>query len=360
MPDLHERFRDVQLEVDDLWPEIRERAAHRDRDATTGLPAKRPSTWRKVAIVAAALAISAASLAFLLPLRHVGVTPTTPNGWWEPAELRGWIAYSSQGAIHVVDPAATRPTTDDRVLFTPPEGAAWPLSWSPDGAALLFVWSRPGDASDPTDLTSLNVLRDDGSVEQLTEPSHSGAITVGSFAPDGTVLASTGSPGAGIERIDPSTGERSTVVAGESGMVLWPSERRDGTIAFIHIADNGSTSVVTVTADGHERTVTPLPNSKDASGLSWSPDGTHIVLGLYTWTGALVVDVVGADGGGLHQVIDGSFPSWSPNGDRLALDRQGGGLITVDPDGSDPHPAGISPEGQGIAGNVGPWNASDP
>ena len=204
MTDLRELFRTDDLNVDDVWPEIHARAEQHDELAPVRrMPAKSASSWRRVAIVAAALAIGAASLAFLLPMRHDGAAPATPNASWVPAQLRGWIAYGSDGQIGAVDATSQGSSADTRVLFAPTEGAAWPVSWSPDGTSLLFVQSEPGDGSDPGDLTSLNVLHDDGSVQQLTQPTADGTITVGSFAPDGTVLLSTGQPGADIERIDP-------------------------------------------------------------------------------------------------------------------------------------------------------------
>jgi Tol biopolymer transport system component len=358
MTDLRELFRADDLDVDDVWPEIRARSqSSGELVPIRRMPSKKARSWRRIAIVAAALAIGAASLALLLPLRHDGSAPATPNGSWVPAQLRGWIAYSSQGQIRVVDPAGQIPSAATRVLFAPTEGAAWPLSWSPDGAALLFVLSEPGDGSDPGDRTSLDVLHDDGSVQQLTQPTSDGTITVGSFAPDGSVLVSTGQPGAGVERVDPGTGQRTSVTAGPSGSVLWPAESRNGTIAFIHIAEDDATSVVTISADGHERTVTPLPSSKDASGLSWSPVDTRIVVGILTDANQPLVFVLNADGSGLHQVIDGTYPSWSPDGTHLALDKQGG-LITIMPDGTEPQGVGIRPDGSGISGRVGPWNAS--
>ena len=359
MTDLRELFRAEDLDVDDIWPEIHSRTEGRGAVAPVRrLSPRMAQPWRRVAIAAAALAIGAASLAFLLPLHHDGSAPATPNASWTAAELRGWIAYSSQGQIRVMDPTSQGLAGDAHVLFEPIQGAAWPLSWSPDGSSLLFVWSRPGDASDPTDATSLNVLHDDGSVQQLTEPTSDGSITVGSFAPDGTVLMSTGQPGAGIERLDPATGHRTSAVAGGAGWDGWPAAAPDGTIAFIHVAPDGFTSIMTADPDGaHERTIAPLPMSKDASGLSWSPDGSQLVAGVLTRANVPLVFLLRADGSGLHQLIDGSFPSWSPDGTHIALDKQGA-LITIAPDGTDPEGLGIRPGGSGIAGRVGPWNAS--
>jgi dipeptidyl aminopeptidase/acylaminoacyl peptidase len=320
------------------------------------LPTRSARPWRRVAIVAAALAIGAASLAFLVPAHHDGSTPTGENGPWAPAELRGWIAYSSDGDIIVVDPSSTAHPLDRRLLFHPTAGAAWPLSWSPDGTSLLFSWAAPGSSPVP-DEADLFVLHDDG---QLTRVTTDGRPSVGSFASDGTILYTATTGNIGVVRFDPATGSRMTMIEPDAAWAAWPATSPDGrTIAFIRVDRDGGTSIEIADADGsHQRSLVSFtfPSSVDATGLSWSPDGSRIAFGLYA-DNALLLDVVNADGSGLRRVTDGGYPSWSPDGSRLALEQEGQ-LITLRPDGTDPRAMSVQPYGHGWAARVGPWNAS--
>src|SRR4051812_6925668 len=329
MTDLRERFRATdRLRVDDVWTEARARAGETDdHTAVRSVPphGEPGTTWRRALTMAAALLIGAASLAFLL---SGGRGVTSPggdaNGVWDPAAVRGWIAYSSDGNIIVADPTKTDRSMDRRLLFQPGTGAAWPLSWSPDGSSLLFLWSRHGDMSSPPADADLSILHDDGRVTQVTT---NGEPAVGSFAPDGTVVYTTLVTDSGVVRFDPATSDRSTLIEPGAGYVSFPAVSPNGrSIAFIRQERDGTTSIQIADANGsHERTLITdgLPRSKDASGLAWSPDGSQIVFGLLPYDNYASVYVVGAEGSGLQIVADGAYPSWSPDGTRLSLDDQG-------------------------------------
>jgi Tol biopolymer transport system component len=66
--------------------------------------------------------------------------------------------------------------------------------------------------------------------------------------------------------------------------------------------------------------------------VSWSPDGTRLVVGA-AGPRALVIDV--ADGRTLTEMSIGSSPPvWSPVSDRIAFSDEGAGLVVVRPDGT--------------------------
>ena len=354
--DLRERFRAADgLPVDDIWDEVEARTQPSVTKLRASEP-REPRRWIRILTIAAALVIGLASVALLLPALRDRTKPAAPDGLWAPHDVQGWIAYSSDGNVDVADPAAAVPRDTARVLFHPPTGVMWPLSWSPDGSALLVSWASD-DLVNPGGTADLYLLHDDGSLTRLTTGAPVPAL--GSFAPDGTILFATDADGIG--RLDPVTGSVTSIVAPASASerLAWPTQSDDGRIAFLQVTDGKDVALDTASADGsHRRTlVDSLPAVKDVSGVAWSPDGRRVAFGLLGMDNAEPVYVVNADGTGLHKVIDGAFPSWSPDGSRLVVEKQGG-LVTLRPDGSDLRDAGIELAGGGWAARVGPWDVS--
>ena len=77
-----------------------------------------------------------------------------------------------------------------------------------------------------------------------------------------------------------------------------------------------------------------------SGGVSWSPDGRKIVLGV---NGASIaaadrgVYVINSDGTGLTRVLstpDNALPRWAPNGTFIAVTSASGRVSIVRPDGS--------------------------
>jgi Tol biopolymer transport system component len=101
----------------------------------------------------------------------------------------------------------------------------------------------------------------------------------------------------------------------------------------------GAWEVYTVDADGSDLTQI-THNELREYNLAWSPDGTRIALGAYRPSGDPAgaqdqgVYVMDADGSDAVKIADGNYPSWSPDGLKLAHSFEGR-LYTMDADGSD-------------------------
>jgi hypothetical protein len=129
----------------------------------------------------------------------------------------------------------------------------------------------------------------------------------------------------------------------------WPAASRDGKkIAYVATRDaTGAADIVVMNADG------TLPRTITTSGLygymfsrmDWSPDGKRIAVGMNP-TGDLVdwnIYLITVATGAMTQVTsfpgEEMFPSWSPDGSRLAFHMADANgvkqIFTMKPDGSD-------------------------
>jgi Tol biopolymer transport system component len=98
----------------------------------------------------------------------------------------------------------------------------------------------------------------------------------------------------------------------------------------IVVTQRGSLYVLD-TKNGRRHQITSCPVCRDVDP-SWSPDGSKIVFGTRVGSDQLLYGV-NADGSGLKRLAAGLGPAWSPDGQRIAF-AAGGGIYTVDPDGS--------------------------
>lgn len=303
-----------------------------------------------------------------LPPASPDSTETPPTGTF--ADVHGWIAYRSGSDIRAVDP-----TNPKETLVIGSSMEADPIGWSRDGRRLLLrphpeqqVFYADGGwqigSEQPESPYDLFVLNSNGSRTRLTRGNgdeQSG--TWGSFSPDGRKVAYAccgGAPGAYI--IDADGGQprlldpcRSSC-DGES-FSEWAAWSPDGSrIAFVDFWEDHPTY------GHHAYTLSFLdPDSGDtlgnvvnvgAAGLAWSPDGSQLAF----W--AVVLDddadpsnatlgpdghfpaqifVINADGSGLRQITDtgdNRWPTWSPDGSRIAFAR-GVLSFTTAPDGSE-------------------------
>jgi len=169
-------------------------------------------------------------------------------------------------------------------------------AWSPDGKKLVYVGSFMGEMS------SLQVVNADGSGATTRIDPTSTEVADPEWSPDGTRIAFTGR-----EALD------------------FPGEG----VHFYLFVMNADGSGKTRIADW------PLPFTSfffqdEGSGPTWSPDGTQLA---YSYDGPLstqqlrrVADiaVVKASGGGAVKFLtenaaEDTFPSWSPDGARIAF-----------------------------------------
>lgn len=188
--------------------------------------------------------------------------------------------------------------------------------WSPDGALLAFV----ADHEDgPAELCVLPV-RHGGERAVVTR------LAVGpselEWSPDGTRLA--------FVARDPDPGQY-----GKVGETRKPKDMPSRRVTTLFSRLNGEgfivdrpNRVMVVPADGSEPPLRLTAGPFQARGLSWSPDGTAIAFasGRHgTWDLDLAVDLysVRADGSAEPERLTASvaaysFPSWSPDGAKIA------------------------------------------
>lgn len=283
-------------------------------------------------------------------------------------DVHGWIAFRSAENLMAVDPA----NPANQVPIAPSLGTD-PIGWSADGTRLLLLqqpepipvfldggWGIiTGGARDGF------VLQSDGSRTRIIDGLGTPA-TWGSFSPDGTKViystvgrcAESGSP----YIIDADGGQARSLGAPPSRRVCgepfseWTAWAPDGSrIALVDFWEDHPTY------GDHTYTLSFLdPDTFDtlgdvinvaAAGPVWSPDGSQLAF----W--AVVLDasadpsnatlgpggdfpaqifVVNADGSGLRQLTyegDNRWPTWSPDGSRIAF-SQGQLTLKTAPDGS--------------------------
>lgn len=285
------------------------------------------------------------------------------------ADVHGWIAYRDGQEIVAVDPA--NPTN---TLRLGPSSKSDPIAWSADGTRLLLRRGLDQDGSF-TGTNNLMILSSDDPPTGV--PGVLLWATWGSFSPDGSEIAYglRGSyPGPYI--IDANGGTprslggrcRDHHLCGEpfAESAAWSP---DGSrIAWMDFVENSSVygfhtyvlSFVNPDGTGLQREVASLPSG--GWSLVWSPDGSRLAFS--DWENSSFGDrpgrpgqifVINADGSGLRQITndgDNRWPTWSPDGSRIAFVRYpgvnapGGTLYTMASDGTDVQEvAGVHPDG---------------
>ena len=255
------------------------------------------------------------------------------------AGVHGFIAYTYGLEIWAVDP--NHPA--NRIFLGSSHGLM-PIAWSRDGSRLLLLERRDsGTAGIKWDLCVMNA---DGSQTRLTSE---GLTREGSFSPDGTKVVFSREADHGLYVVDAKGGTPQLIAKATAnvGSLAWSP---DGSrIAYIESEEPPMAFAIwTVKPDGTDpRRLVDLRNCRggacsEGGGLAWSPDGSMLAFHSSPDSGGSVrtgIFVVRA--GGPHRINnDGIYPSWSPDGTRIAFTRYDGfatgfDLFTVASDGSD-------------------------
>jgi Tol biopolymer transport system component len=251
-------------------------------------------------------------------------TPTVPPPTPTPRSAGvGQIAFVSNrdgnDEIYVMNPDGSN---QRRLTNTP--GEDWHPAWSPDGTKIVFQCMSGGtfnvcvvnaDGSGYTQL--INWTKDEGLAQRPV------------WSPDGGKIVVTRELGGGQKLVVMnSDGSNQTEIV---NLGRDPSWSPDGTqIAFIRW-EGGGLQIWTVSPDGSsERMLTQ--GNHDHMYPTWSPDGGQIAFE-YDHAQVAVMDT----GGGSPRVIanKGSYNlSWSPDGSKMVIAPSGEGLWLVNADGS--------------------------
>jgi hypothetical protein len=272
---------------------------------------------------------------------------------------------SEELEIWGIDPFAT-----DRAPTRLPEQLGTPAGWSRDGTELLVISPEGG----------LIILHADGTETLLRGPmlpQGSGLIDA-AISPDGSRVAYAATTADGrasrLFAIDVESGRSMLLVEPSTLMVYQPSFSPNGTqVAYMDGWGDHNHSVWVVDADGSDphrivKNEVTWGSPGHVFGLSWSPTGDRIALGLRVQPSAGIYTFA-PDGSGFTRLIsDGLAPSWSPDGSQIAYDSyvmdpcsessdtcwrpdMSGGLVVADADGSDARSFGV--------GGSGPWHPAE-
>lgn len=305
-------------------------------------------------------AVMFAALAMLVALVAAGVayigsqTRPAPVDLGIFAPVAGRVVYGDERGIWGVDPAAP---ADGATSVQLTSEAGIPLGWSSVGTRLLIM-----RGSDPDQ--HLFVLHADGSETQVTERPMS--IRGGTISPDGSRVvfaAATSDGGSALYAVDAQGGSAEVLVADADSGIRAPAYAPDGTrIAYINGGGDHSNSVWLMNADGSD--AHPIVRNESdrwpghVSGLTWSPAGDRIAVGLggkiYTFAtdGSEFTQIAGGDTSCVSAescAIDlpksAESPYWSRDGSQIAYttgclegaraaNRDGCHLAIADADGS--------------------------
>ena len=327
MIDLRERFRATDGIFDpDLWSEVEERLAARTEGGVplrTGRSSLARPSFRKGMTVALAFALGVASTLIVIrafPQRAEHSAGDLRERLGTFAAVQGWVTFGSGQEIIARDPDEG-PNGARRIIFrSTGDRTPIPIAWSPDGSRLLF---DEGDG--------LRVLDGEERLTRLTSTPGS----VGSWSPDGTRVAFA--DGSGL-RVVPSDGGDSLLLVAASGSPLqkatWSPNGR--WIAFLSYSRGRPLLKRIDIETGVVSRVIGLPRSEIYS-VAWSPDGSRLLLGQCTDKFSCDISVVDVGTGRMAALTDdhGShWPTWSPDGKRIAFVRVGF-LFVMKADGTD-------------------------
>lgn len=268
-------------------------------------------------------------LSFLIAMGLVALLLASACGGGEESAVTGKIAFVStrddlRGEIYVMGSDGSDPA---RLTSLP--GFDRAPAWSPDGMRIAFV--RDDD---------IWVMNSDGGDQiRLTQSGGFGPT----WSPDGTQLAFFRNDRLLVIDAEGSDGTETTIVPDGA---TWPAWSPDGSLIAFQLFSDGRYELHSIAVDGSG--LTQLTDNLGVEFIgppAWSPDGSHIAFSI---TGRnrdppgdinYEIHVMRSDGVAPTRLTNSpaieKWPSWSPDGLRIAFDR-GGDIWVMDADGSNP------------------------
>jgi len=212
-------------------------------------------------------------------------------------------------------------------------------AWSPDGKRIAFLGQRP-DAQDQTRIANADGTED-------TSLGVSGGHPA--WSPDGARIALNGIDGIDVINADGSGLTHLT----SPDRSRFPDWGVNGRIAFTASGRVGDASEQTYSMNGDGSDLRQLTFAfGDTSGVSnyfpsWSPDGSKLAIALRHDGFQLDIYVMNSDGSGLTNITnapdsDEEAPAWSPDGTKIVYTSEQvfGGvpqrMVVMNADGTDP------------------------
>lgn len=301
------------------------------------LPTPRPSSgsrWLLPGVLV--LVLVAAAVVFALSQQPPAAAPT-------PTIETTSVAAVASATQAQSTPSEASPTETPAPTLAPatPIRAAVPLASVGSGSGeIAFVSNRDGNEE-------IYLMNSDGSDQRrLTDNPRND--TELSWSPDGAQLlfSSYGEDGNIENYVMNADGSNRQAIATWYG---WdPVWSPDGTkILFGAYGDLGG-DIFVINADGTDMQAL-TSNDYDEGYPAWSPDGTQIVFAVRQ-NGQEDLYIMDANGGNLHSLTDDPesdlYPVWSPDGTQIAFQSDRGGnsqIYLINPDGSDLHPLSSEP-----------------
>ena len=250
--------------------------------------------------------------------------------------------------------------------------AAHSPAWSPDGTRMALMHAPPSFR------TTIHVMNADGSglvsvgpPPEDPEPTFPRFVDNPTWSPDGRRIAyeknevicahSCVIRPLGIFAIATDGGDETQLAGGGHNPSWSPDGKEIAYDTSSGIFPGGD--ILVVDADGSGQDNLTETTGIDEHEPNWSPDGTKIA---FTRGFAIVdegdIDVIRSDGTSLGSLVGGAtldrMPAWSPDGSKVVFrsERDGGGLYTVNADGSgvarlaDSGPDDYNPDWQPLVG----------
>jgi len=242
----------------------------------------------------------------------------------------GRIAYVASISDAETNIYSMNPDGTDRKQLTDDSAGDYQPSVSPDGTRIAFMSVRSG-------INKIYAMNADGTSVRNLSGSFSGDGSP-AWSPDGREIAFVYRADVWVMHADGSGRKNLTntgPVDGYSIAEAEPSWSPDGTkIAFYKRTGHpGNTDLYTIDVGG-----TGLKQVTDYAGKEynpdWSPSGHRITFHGYTRASGSRIFTIKPDGTGKRLIASGgSAPAWSPDGKRIAFEREGD-LYKVVSDGS--------------------------